>query len=88
MVNKVFEVQIGRNVEIYVDMLVKSMKTEKHIDDLEKTLYTLRKFRMKLNPAKCAFKVSASKFIGFMVSHRGNEANLEKVESILGMKAP
>lgn len=35
--NKVFEVEIKRNIEVYVyDMLVKSMEAEKHIDDLGK----------------------------------------------------
>jgi len=45
LVNRVFETQIGRNVEIYVgDLLVKSMEAKKHIDDLEETLYTLQRF--------------------------------------------
>lgn len=43
---------------------------------------------MKLNPMKCAFGVSAGRFLGFMVSHRGIEANPEKVEAILSMKSP
>lgn len=51
LVNKVFEAQIGRNMEVYVDdMLVKSMEAKKHIDDLEETLCTLKRFQMKLNP--------------------------------------
>lgn len=84
-----FKAQISRNVEVYVDdMLVKNMEPEKHIDDMEETLYTMRKFIMKLNPAKCTFGVSAGKFLGFMVSHKGIEANPEKVEAILSMKSP
>lgn len=43
---------------------------------------------MKLNPAKCAFGVSAEKFLGFMVSHRGIEAHLKKVDMIINMKSP
>lgn len=61
------------------------MEVERHIDDLEETLYTLRQFRLKLNLAKCAFGVATGKFLGFMVSHRGIEVNPEKVEAIINM---
>ena len=43
---------------------------------------------MKLNPNKCAFRVASGKFLGFMVSQRGIEANLEKVRAILEMTSP
>lgn len=75
-----FRDQIRRNVEVYVDdMLVKSRKAVGHLADLEETFNTLRSYQMKLNPAKCAFGVS-SKFLGFMVSDRGIEANTKRSE--------
>ena len=43
---------------------------------------------MKLNPSKCAFGVSSGKFLGFMVSQRGIEANLDKIQVILDMESP
>jgi len=43
---------------------------------------------MKLNPSKCAFGVSSGKFLGFMVSYRGLEANLDKIQAILNMEPP
>ena len=43
---------------------------------------------MKLNPSKCAFEVASGKFLGFMISHRGIEANSEKIKSILDTKPP
>ena len=43
---------------------------------------------MKLNPSKCAFGVASGKFLGFMVSEKGIEANLEKVRAILEMVSP
>ena len=43
---------------------------------------------MKLNPNKCAFGVSSGKFLGFMVSDRGIEANPDKIQAILDMKPP
>jgi len=42
-------------------------------------------YKMKLNPTKCIFGVSLGKFLGFMVSQRGIEANPEKVKAILDM---
>ena len=80
LVNHMFRPQIGRNVEVYVDdMLVKSQDEEIHLDDLQETFDTLRQYNIKLNPNKCAFGVSSGKFLGFMVSHRGIETNLDKV---------
>ena len=84
-----FRPQIRQNVEVYVDdMLVKSLDEEEHLDDLQETFDTLRRFSMKLNPSKCVFGVSLGKFLGFMVSHRGIEANPEKIKMILNMKPP
>jgi hypothetical protein len=89
LVNKMFQDQIGRNVEVYVDdMLVKSIQAAGHIADLRETFETLRNHKMKLNPAKCTFGVSSGKFLGFMVSQRGIEANPEKVSAVLGMQSP
>ena len=77
-----FNKQIGRNMEVYVDdMLIKSKEVESHLDNLEETFETLRQYKMRLNPAKCAFGVSSRKFLGFMESRRGIEANPEKVNS-------
>ena len=89
LVNHMFRPQIGQNVEFYVDdMLVKSLDEGKHLDDLQKTFNTLRRYNMKLNPNKCAFGVASGKFLGFMVSHRRIEANPEKIKAILDMKPP
>ena len=89
LVNHMFCPQIGRNVEVYVDdMLVKSLDEGKHLDDLQETFDTLRWYNMKLNPSKCTFGVASGKFLGFMVSHRRIEANLEKIKAILDMKSP
>ena len=69
LVNHMFSHQIGKNVEVYVDdMLIKSKDEANHLDDLKETFSTLRKYNMKLNPAKCVFVVASGKFLGFMVS--------------------
>ena len=80
LVNKMFSKQIGRNMKVYVDdMLVKSKEESAHLDDLQETFTILNKYQMKLNPNKCTFGVASGKFLGFMVSWRGIEANLENV---------
>lgn len=43
---------------------------------------------MKLNPSKCAFGVASGKFLGFMISQRGIEANTDKIQAILNMQPP
>jgi ribonuclease HI len=89
LVNKMFHDQIGRNVEVYVDdMLVKSKEDEDHLADLKETFQALRRHNMKLNPAKCVFRVSSGKFLGFMVSQRGIEANPDKIKAILETSPP
>ena len=80
LMNKMFTHQIGRNIQVYVDdMLVKSIREDDYLDDLKETFNTLRSYNMKLNPNKCAFRVTAGKFLGFMVSRRGIEVNLDKI---------
>lgn len=79
-----FKEKIGRNMEIYVDdMLVKSIWSMSHVEDLKETFKTLRQYQMKLNLTKCAFRVSSGKFLEFMVLQRGIEANPEKVNAVL-----
>ena len=74
-------------MEVYVDdMLVKSLDEERHLDDLQETFDTLRQYNIKLNLSKCAFGVLSGKFLGFMVSHRGIEANPDKIQAILNME--
>jgi len=74
-----FRPQIGWNVEVYVnDMLLKILEEEKHLNDLQKTF----------NVSKCAFGVSSSKFLWFMVSHTGIEVNLDNIQAIRNIEPP
>ena len=69
LVKKMFNKQIRRNMEVYVDdMLVKSKEELAHLDDFQETFVTLRQYQMKLNPSKCVFGVASGKFLGFKVS--------------------
>ena len=56
-------------------MLVKTKDEANHLDDLKETFKTLCQYRMKLNLSKCVFGASSGKFLGFMMSQKGIEAN-------------
>ena len=89
LMNKMFAHQLRRNVQVYVDdMLVKSVRENDHLNDLQETFDIIRSYNMKLNPSKCMFGVTAGKFLGFMVSQRGIEVNPEKVRVILELEPP
>ena len=63
-----FQGQIERNMEVYVDdLLVKSMGLVDHVLDFHEAFEMLRQYGMKLNPVKCAFRVSFEKFLGYIV---------------------
>ena len=89
LVNRMFQKQIGATMEVYIDdMLVKSTAADLHIAHLSEAFQILRNYNMKLNPAKCAFGVSAVKFLGFIVNHSGIEANPDKIKAVLDMPSP
>jgi hypothetical protein len=74
---------MGRNAEAYIDdIIIKTRESHTFIEDLEETFANLRKVNIKLNPAKCAFDVPLGKLLGFLLSHRGIEANPDKVKAI------
>nr|KYP60058.1 Transposon Ty3-I Gag-Pol polyprotein [Cajanus cajan] len=89
LMDKVFQGQIGRNIEIYVDdMVVKSNSVADHLADLAEIFGELRKNNMRLNLEKCTFGVKGGKFLGFMLSARGIEANRDKCQDVLDMRSP
>jgi hypothetical protein len=81
--------QIGKNVEAYVDVVVfKTTEEDKLVVNLAETFANLREFQWKLNPTKCVFGVPSGLLLGFMVGHRGIEANPAKIDAIRKMAKP
>jgi hypothetical protein len=81
--------QIGRNIQVYIDDVVITMRKEESlINDLKETFNNLDRYKLKLKPTKCSFGVSAGKLLGFFLSARGIEANPEKILAILTMGKP
>ncbi|CAA0840982.1 Unknown protein, partial [Striga hermonthica] len=89
LVNKMFSRLIGQTMEVYVDdMLVKSVVADDHVTHLNEMFKILRDYSMVLNPKKCTFGVKSGKFLGYMVSQRGIEANPTKIQAILDLRPP
>ena len=76
MMTKMFEPQLGKNVEVYIDdMVVKSKLVFEHVGNLTNIFEILREHKLRLNASKCSFGVGSGKFWGYMVTHRGIEVN-------------
>ncbi|XP_057432312.1 uncharacterized protein LOC130725072 [Lotus japonicus] len=89
LMDRVFEGQVGRNMEVYVDdMIVKSVLGSNHHEDLMEAFGRIRKHNMRLNPEKCSFGIRGGKFLGFMITSRGIEINPDKCKAIQEMKSP
>jgi dsDNA-binding SOS-regulon protein len=81
--------QIGRNIQVYIDdVVITTRKEESLISDLAETFDNLNRYKLKLNPTKCSFGVSAGQLLGFLISAREIEANPEKIQVILTMGKP
>ncbi|KAG7627144.1 Reverse transcriptase domain [Arabidopsis thaliana x Arabidopsis arenosa] len=81
--------EIGKTMEVYIDdMLVKSMAEKDHITHLRECFKQLNLYNVKLNLAKCRFGVRSGEFLGYLVTHRGIEANPKQIEALLGMASP
>ena len=75
-----FHDMMHKEIEVYVDdMIAKSRTEEDHVVNLQKLFERLRKFKLRLNPAKCTFGVRSGKLLGFVVSQKGIEVDLDKV---------
>ena len=84
-----FELQLGKNIEIYIDdMVVKSKLEFEHINDLGNIFEILRRHKLRLNASKCSFGVRLGKFFGYMVTDRGIEVNPDQIKAINSLQPP
>ena len=83
MMTRMFEPQMGKNIEIYIDnMVVKSKVESEHVNDLGNIFEILRRHKLRLNASKCSFGVGSGKFLGYMVTYRGIEVNPDQIKAI------
>ena len=89
MMTRMFESQLGKNIEIYMDdMVVKSKVVSEHLGDLGDILEVLRKYKLRLNTSKCSFGVGSGKFLGYKVTHKGIEVNPNQIKAINNLQSP
>ena len=89
MMTKMFEPQLSKNVEVYIDdMVVKSKLVSEHLADLTSIFEILREHKLRLNASKCSFGVGSGKFLGYMVTHRGIEVNPDQIKDINNLQPP
>ena len=89
MMTRMFDSQLGKNIEIYIDdMVVKSKVVSEHLGDLGNIFEVLRKYKLRLNASKCSFGMGSGKFLGYMVTHRGIEVNLDQIKAINNLQSP
>ena len=89
MMIRIFEPQLGKSIEIYIDdMVVKSKVVSEYLGDLGSTFGILRKHKLRLNASKCSFGMGSGKFLGYMVTHKGIEVNPDQIKAINDVKPP
>ncbi|GKA52719.1 reverse transcriptase domain-containing protein [Tanacetum coccineum] len=89
LVDKAFDNQVGRNIEVYVDDLVIKSHTETEmLRDMDGTFCTLQKINMKLNPKKYTFGAVEGIFLGYMISPEGIKPCPDKTKAVLRLPSP
>ena len=89
MMTRMFESQLGKNIEMYIDdMVVKSKVESEHIGDLGNIFEILRKHKLCLNATKCSFGVGSSKFLDYKVTHHGIEIDPDQIKAINDLQPP
>ena len=89
MMNRMFEPQLGKNVEVYIDdMVVKSKLESEHVNDLESIFDILRRHKLRLNASKCSFSIRSGKLLGYMVTHHRIELNPNQIKAINSLQPP
>ena len=89
MMTKMFEPQLGKNIEVYIDdMVVKRKVVFEHVGDLGNIFEILIKHKLRLNTSKVSFGVGSGKLLGYMVTHWRIEINPDQVKAINSLQPP
>ena len=81
--NLIFHDLIGIILEVYIDdIVIKSADLSHHLADLRLALERMRQYGLKMNPLKCAFGVSAGKFLSFIIHEKSIEIDPRRIEAM------
>ena len=80
---------LGVILEVYIDdIIIKLASLNHHLADLRLALERMRWYGLKMNPLKCAFRVLAGKFFGFIIHEKGIEFDHKRIEAMKKVEAP
>ena len=83
MMTRMFEPQLGKSIEAYIDDIVVKIKVAfEHVRDLKDIFEILKRHKLRLNAFKCSFRVGLRKFLGCMVTYRGIEVNPDQIRAV------
>ena len=86
---RIFEPQLGKSIEVYIDdMVVKSKVVSEHVRDLRDIFQILRRHKLRLNASKCSFGVGSGKFLGYMVTYMGIEVSPNQIKAVNNLQPP
>ncbi|PKI18287.1 hypothetical protein CRG98_049439, partial [Punica granatum] len=84
-----FHDMMHKEIEVYIDdMIAKSKEGEDHLVNLKRLFDRLKKYKLRLNVAKCTFGVKSEKLLGFVVSQKGIEVDPDKIKAIMELPPP
>jgi hypothetical protein len=87
--NLIFHDLLGVILEVYIDdIVIKSASLDHHLADLRLALERMCRYGLKMNPHKCAFGVSAGKFLDFIIHEKGVEIDPKRIEAMKKVEAP
>jgi hypothetical protein len=88
--NLIFHDMLGVIMEVYIDdiVMIKSAAHDAHLADLRLAFERMHQYSLKMNPLKCAFGVSAGKFLGFIIYDKGIKMDPKRIESIKKVHVP
>ena len=83
VMNLIFHDLLGIILEVYIDnIIIKSTSLSHHLAELRLVLERMRQYGLKMNPLKCAFGVSAGKFLAFIIQEKGIEIDPKRIEAM------
>ena len=87
--NLIFHDLLGVILEVYIDdIVIKLARLGHHLADLRLALERMSRYGLKMNPLKCAFGVSAGKFLGFIIHEKDIEIDPKRIEAMKKVQAP
>ena len=84
----IFQDFLRHFLEVFIDDFVVFSIRSEHLGFLKKTFERCRETNLKLHPGKCFLGMTSGVLLGYIVSKKGLEVDMEKVQAILTLSPP